>query len=426
MRRKVTAAALSAGLLVLVPGARTTTSAAGHVGPRTVVAGDVPADLPIPPEDPATVVPADTGGEGGVWTARFASRPVHPASLSAAVLAAYERAVAIAPPECHLSVSLLAAIGQVESGNLAGHRLDAHNRVVPAILGPVLDGRRFQAVADTDAGRWDGNPTWDRALGPLQFIPSTWRVVAVDFDGDGVRDPQDLYDAAGAAMVYLCAGGRNLATDDGLRAAIWSYNHSDRYVDLVLAWKQAYDNGDLSAGGPAAPYAAWSAILAGPGDPGSSVAPVIHHAATKPAHHRPAAPAPLVTAAPPVTVSDAAPSPVPDPAPAEPPATDPPAAGEPTPAGPPGSVTDPCTDPTASVPPSDPDPTTVPDPAPGPAPDPGAPTATDPGPGASPVGDPTPGVCPPGDPADPTSDAPPPTTPPVTDPVTDPATPSAG
>src|SRR3954447_25426144 len=153
MRRKATAAALSAGLLVLVPGARTA-SAPAQVAPAALDRADrLAADLPIPPEDPAQVGPDVVAG---VWSGRFTSRPAHP-SLSSAVLAAYERAVASAPPECHLSVALLAAIGQVESGNLAGHHLDAQHRVVPAVLGPVLDGHRFKAVPDTDAGRWDGN-----------------------------------------------------------------------------------------------------------------------------------------------------------------------------------------------------------------------------------------------------------------------------
>ena len=53
---------------------------------------------------------------------------------------AYTLAVALAPTECHLSLSLLAAIGQVESGNLAGQRIDAQHRVVPGVLGPVLNG----------------------------------------------------------------------------------------------------------------------------------------------------------------------------------------------------------------------------------------------------------------------------------------------
>jgi len=394
MRRKATAAALSAGILVLVPGARTTPAPA-QAAPAVVdrsdhSAADHPAPvLPIPPEVPVRIAP---DAVAGVWSGRFAARPEHP-SLSNALLAAYDRAVAAAPPECHLSVALLAAIGQVESGNLAGHHLDAQNRVVPAILGPVLDGRRFRAVTDTDAGHWDGNATWDRALGPMQFIPSSWRAVAIDLDGDGVRDPQDLDDAAGAAMVYLCAGGRDLATAEGLREAILSYNRSERYLRLVLAWKQAFDGVDLAVWGPTAAYPSWSAVLAAPADVKTSV-PRSHHTSTMSPKHAVGIAAHVVTVLVPHAATAAVPDPTPDATPADPTPLDPTPTADSCPVpGPdpaPDPVPVPAPDPaTPSGTPTDTDPATpaVDDPAPSPAPqpcvpvdaDPPAPTATDPG-----------------------------------------------
>ncbi len=168
--------------------------------------------------------------------------------LTADVLAAYTLAVAVSPTACRITTPMLAAIGQVESGNLAGRTLDGH-RVSPEILGPVLDGKQYHAVADTDAGRWDRDKVWDRALGPMQIIPASWRVVGLDMDGDGVRDPQNIYDAAGAAMVYLCAGGRDLGTADGLREAILSYNDSADYLRAVLEWKAVFDQADLTGTG---------------------------------------------------------------------------------------------------------------------------------------------------------------------------------
>ena len=169
-----------------------------------------------------------------------------PTVVGDVVLEAYRTAAAVAPASCNLEVSLLAAIGQVESGNLAGRRLDSDHRPVPPVLGPVLDGSGgFAAISDTDRGQWDGDTSWDRAVGPMQFIPSSWRLSGVDLDSDGERHPQDIEDAAGAAMVYLCAGGADLSTTDGLRRAIFSYNHSDEYVSLVLAWKQAFDDQGL-------------------------------------------------------------------------------------------------------------------------------------------------------------------------------------
>ncbi len=152
-----------------------------------------------------------------------------------ALWAAYTAAAAAMPASCNLDPRLLAAIGQVESGSLAGRSLDKQHRAVPAVYGPVLDGGLYASIRDTDAGRWDGNRTWDRAVGPMQFIPSTWSRHGRDADGDGVADPQDVEDAALSAAGYLCAGGRDLASPDGLREAILSYNHSSSYLAAVLS-----------------------------------------------------------------------------------------------------------------------------------------------------------------------------------------------
>ena len=82
----------------------------------------------------------------------------------------------------------------------------------------------------------------------MQFIPSTWSVVGVDADGDGQRNPQDIDDAALATAVYLCSGDDDLSTDAGQRAAVYRYNHSQAYVDLVLAIMTAYLAGDFTVG----------------------------------------------------------------------------------------------------------------------------------------------------------------------------------
>ena len=81
----------------------------------------------------------------------------------------------------------------------------------------------------------------------MQFIPSTWSVVGVDADGDAKRNPQDIDDAALAAAVYLCSGNDDLATEPGQRTAVFRYNHSDEYVDLVLSIMNAYLEGDYTS-----------------------------------------------------------------------------------------------------------------------------------------------------------------------------------
>ena len=81
----------------------------------------------------------------------------------------------------------------------------------------------------------------------MQFIPSTWSVVGVDGDSDGKRNPQDIDDAALATAVYLCSGNEDLSTTDGQKSAVYRYNHSQEYVDLVLSIMRAYADGDFSS-----------------------------------------------------------------------------------------------------------------------------------------------------------------------------------
>jgi membrane-bound lytic murein transglycosylase B len=203
-------------------------------------------------------------------------------SLPSALLSAYQSAVHHVPASCHLSVPLLAAIGQVESGSLVGRTIDAHHRVTQPVLGPVLNGNGFAAVPDTDNGSMDGDSRWDRAMGPMQFIPSTWREYGVDANGDGVKDPQNVDDAAASAAAYLCAGGRDLGTQAGEREAVLSYNNSQAYYFLVLRWKAAFEHASSSLvvqapdTSSAAVSVAASALLApegAPASPGPSVAP---------------------------------------------------------------------------------------------------------------------------------------------------------
>lgn len=167
--------------------------------------------------------------------------------IPGAVYVAYQRAVAAvgeAQPGCHLPLSLLAAIGKVESGHARGGRLDATGTTVSPILGPTLDGGPgLAAIADTDGGAFDDDIRWDRAVGPMQFIPGTWRRWATDGNDDGDANPHNMFDAAGAAGRYLCANGRDLATDDGLDAAILSYNNSPSYLRIVRTWMVAYEQG---------------------------------------------------------------------------------------------------------------------------------------------------------------------------------------
>jgi membrane-bound lytic murein transglycosylase B len=173
--------------------------------------------------------------------------------IPAAALAAYQRAAQVidsADAKCNIEWPLIAAIGRVESnhGTYGGNRLTSEGVSTPGIIGIALDGSNGTAkILDTDAGQYDGDKKFDRAVGPMQFIPSTWSVVGVDGDGDGERNPQDIDDAALATAVYLCSGDENLATREGQESAVYRYNHSDEYVKLVLSIMEAYAAGDYTA-----------------------------------------------------------------------------------------------------------------------------------------------------------------------------------
>ncbi len=147
---------------------------------------------------------------------------------------------------CRIPVMLLAAIGEVESSSLRGRTLDASHDATPAVRGPALSGGSFSAIRDSDGGRYDGDRVWDRAVGPMQFIPGTWRLWGADGNGDGVKDPQNIEDAALAAANYLCAGGRDLSRPADLQRAVLSYNHSQQYLATVLGIVQAVDSGQLA------------------------------------------------------------------------------------------------------------------------------------------------------------------------------------
>ncbi|MEV4274320.1 lytic murein transglycosylase [Actinoplanes xinjiangensis] len=146
-------------------------------------------------------------------------------------------------PGCRLEWTTLAAIGKVESshGSFNGAVLGADGVAQPTILGLPLDGQGGrQMIADTDRGALDQDTTYDRAIGPMQFIPATWKETAVDADRDGVANPNDIDDAALTAATYLCKGSRDLSKPDSWWDAILSYNAVRPYAQKVFATAQDY------------------------------------------------------------------------------------------------------------------------------------------------------------------------------------------
>lgn len=147
-------------------------------------------------------------------------------------------------PACHVGWTTLAGIGAIESGHgtHGGSRLQSDGTSSRPIIGPPLDGSSGTAriPSDEQSERWHGDTKWDHAVGPMQFIPSTWRKWGSDGNEDGTADPNNIVDAAYAAGRYLCASDRDLRTSEGWTQAIFSYNHSEDYVRSVVARANSY------------------------------------------------------------------------------------------------------------------------------------------------------------------------------------------
>lgn len=254
--------ALAAGGLFLpvrlAAGEPTAASAAPVAGgssapPPAAASGLAPVDAPpasaAPPPaslaPPATVSPASAAPPADVllgWAQQTSIRT----GVPVVALQAYgyaELVLAETEPDCRLRWTTLAAIGQVESnhGRAKGASLLDDGRAWPPIVGDPLDGRGGRAhIADTDSGRLDGDPVYDRAVGPMQFIPETWQEVSIDASGDGVADIHNIHDAALAAANYLCRGGRDLSTADDWWTAILAYNNVRSYADEVFSVANDY------------------------------------------------------------------------------------------------------------------------------------------------------------------------------------------
>jgi hypothetical protein len=188
-------------------------------------------DPPGPAVQPASVAPGPSGVPGILYAAYLHTQQV----------------LAVTAPNCHLGWGVLAAIGRAESGQAQGATVDANGATLGRILGPRLDGSAgLPRVTDTDQGRLDGDPTWDRAVGPMQIVPSVWQRYGADGDGDGIADPNDMFDAALTAGRYLCAGGMDLNNQEQRTAALYRYNQSDSFVSAVRSWAEGYGQGAAS------------------------------------------------------------------------------------------------------------------------------------------------------------------------------------
>ena len=135
---------------------------------------------------------------------------------------------------------VLAGIGKVESdhGRYGGATLLPTGEASPAIYGPVLDGSGAGGnLTPWPIGQWRGKwgvtGDYQRAIGPMQFLPGTFARYAPS----PTANPHNINHAARAAAALLC---NNADTITDLPAAIRRYNNSQAYVDEVLHWGALY------------------------------------------------------------------------------------------------------------------------------------------------------------------------------------------
>ncbi|MEV2256511.1 bifunctional lytic transglycosylase/C40 family peptidase [Streptomyces sp. NPDC050147] len=182
-------------------------------------------------------------GNGGIQLGGSA------ADIPPTMLAAYKKAAQLIgrhAPKCHgMAWPVLAGIAKVESNHAVGRTIAKNGDIhQPRILGVLLNGSgaggNTTTFPDTDGGKWDGSAQRERAVGPFQFLPSTWESNGRDANGDKERDPHNAFDAALGAAVYLCGNGRDLTKTRQLKTAIFQYNHSSEYVNNVSNWINQY------------------------------------------------------------------------------------------------------------------------------------------------------------------------------------------
>ena len=215
--------------------------------PTESYARELPAVSVAAPRSARSAEPVEAGASRPQPDPAWVSRMAGATGIPVRALMAYAQAVLLLSaeqPGCRVGWTTLGGLGRIESahGTLGGTHLLPDGRPAVPIIGPAIDGGPgLGAIPATPySTALDGDPQWAHAIGPMQFIPSTWQRWASDGDGDGRSDPNDMDDAAYAAARYLCASGADLTTATGWQRAIHSYNRSDAYTTQVLDTANRY------------------------------------------------------------------------------------------------------------------------------------------------------------------------------------------
>ena len=208
----------------------------------------IPEGVPPPAGDLVPPVNTHASGRPADQLRDWAEKRSRALEIPVIALEAYAYAARVAEvenPKCHIAWTTLAGIGQVEShhGTYRGATLAPNGDVSPPIRGVRLDGTgdNLRIVGEDDGTGADRGVA--RAMGPMQFIPETWRLYGVDAHNDGIASPDNIDDAALSAAGYLCWRGKDLATPRGWISALRAYNNSGVYARAVRDWATAYAKG---------------------------------------------------------------------------------------------------------------------------------------------------------------------------------------
>ncbi len=180
---------------------------------------------------------------------------VSPAGVPARAAQAYQAAAGRCPG---LDWTLIAAIGAVETrhGQHGGTTIDpGTGEVRPWIHGPALDGDNGTAAIPIGqwAGWWGLTGPWQQAVGPMQFLPTTFDAHAVDADQDGTANPHDIDDAAATTASYICSSAGDQVDGTAEIARIYNPGDAENYAaSLDTERQRILDATRLASGDSAA------------------------------------------------------------------------------------------------------------------------------------------------------------------------------
>ena len=221
-----------------------------NAGPSVPVFTIVDLDVTPGQSVPSSPAPAPASVPGPhdpqiAWLTKLSTATYVPSRALTAYLNA-QNMLAQRDPSCGINWTTLAGIGWEEShhGQYGGDSIGADDRETRPIIGPPLDGSYgVQKIPDTDHGTLDGDTQWDHALGPMQFLPSTWLRWGLRASNDGkAPDPQNIADAALTAGNYLCQSVGDMTVPGNWWKAVYVYNNSQAYGISVYSAAQAYSD----------------------------------------------------------------------------------------------------------------------------------------------------------------------------------------